>query len=135
QVQPVAQPTAHGRRVDGDGGGRAALRLVHRDIGMLEHRRNVVAVVGIDGEPDARRGIELQALVLDGILEYRPAVLRDLNSQRPRVGMAQQNHELIATEAAYGDVLQYAFESLQRRGELAGDSAQHRVADTMAESV
>src|SRR6185312_6554054 len=121
QIEPVAQPSAHGRRIDGDGRSRAALRLVHRDVGMLEHGCDVAAVIGIDGEPDARRGIELQAFVLDGVFEYRPALLRDLNRKRSRVAMAQQDHELIATEAAYRDVLQSALEALQSRGELPRD--------------
>ena len=53
QVQPVAQPAAHGGRVRGDGRDDAALHLVHGGVGMLEHRLHIGTVLGIDRKSDA----------------------------------------------------------------------------------
>ncbi len=60
QLQPVAQAPAHGGSVEGDRPGGAGLRLVHRGIRVLEHRRHIAAVVRVDGDPDARRRVELE---------------------------------------------------------------------------
>ncbi len=135
QIQPVAQTAAHCRGIHGNRGRRAALRLVHRDVGMLEHGGNVVAIIRIDREPNARSRVEFQPLVLDRLLEHRAARLRDLNGQRPRQSMTQQNHEFVAPKASDRHVLEDASEALHRPAELAGNVSQHGVSDAMAESV
>ncbi len=135
QVQPVAQTAAHRRRIHRNRCGRAALGLVHRDVGVLQHGGDVVAVVRINSEPDARCGVELEPLMVNGLLEHGAAFFRDLNGQRPRHSVTQQNHELIAPKAPHGDVLEYALETVHRSRQFAGNGSQNGVPDAVAEGV
>ncbi len=87
---------------------------------MLQDCRHILAVFRIHRQSDTRRGIELEPLVLDRVFEGRRARLCDLDRERTRSLVPQQNHELIAAEAPHRHVLDRAFVPFQGAREIAG---------------
>ena len=99
EIQPISQPAAHRRGVHGHRAAGARLGLVHGRVRVLQYGRDVGAVVGVDGHTDARRGIELESIVGDGILERGVAGFGDLGGERSGHVVPHQYDELIAAEA------------------------------------
>ena len=105
------------------------LGQVHRDVRTLEQRVDVVAVLGIEGDADARLEVEPDALEL----ERAPQLGADLLGDPERVVLVrhrrQQQAELVAAEARDRVAL------AERRAKPAADLLQQQVAVRMPERV
>ena len=97
QAQPLDAVAVLGRVVEG-GAEVALLGDVHRDLGASQQRRRIAAVVGKEGDAEARRDVDAHLLDLDRAGERG----LDLAEHRARLGEAarrQQDRELVAAQA------------------------------------
>ena len=105
------------------------LDAVHGGIGMTDQRHRIGAVVGIDGDADAR----LQRDRVRADDRGRGQRVEDLAGDRRGVGgarhLGEQHHELVAAVAAHRVRLAH------HRRQAFGGQAQHLVADGVAEGV
>jgi hypothetical protein len=111
---------------DADG---AFLRLVHRDVGALHERLDVVAVVGMERDADAAAELEADALGDERLGEGAADRVGDLHALGGRRGGAHQDAELVAAEAGDGVA------RVEQLGEPAGHLAQDLIAVVVAERV
>ncbi len=74
------------------------LRLIHGDVGVLDERFRVTAVVGKDGDADAHRGAHLMALDQIRFGEGGGELAGDRFGRGDVIQILQQHRELVAAE-------------------------------------
>src|SRR5215211_2548737 len=80
---------------------RMLLRDVHRDVRALQQRVDVVAVIRIEGDADARLDLEREAVDRERLLERLPQLAGD-GDGRGRVDDAREQHaELVPTQTRH----------------------------------
>ena len=127
QRQPLAR-VAVARRVVGLEAGARLLGLVHRDVGALQQRVGVGAVLRAERGADARVHHDLEPVDLERVLERDADPAPDLGRAR-QPGAGQQQRELVAAEPRD--------EAVRRRPPPAGAgrAGQQPVAGVVAERV
>ena len=135
EIEPISESRTHGRGIHDDGPGCACLGLIHGGIGVLEHGRDIRTVIGVYGDADAGRRVELEAVVGNRLVEHRGTRGRDLERNGSRLRLADQHDEFIAAEAGDGHRVVRGLKGSENPRELAGDILQHGVADRMPEGV
>ena len=90
------------------------------------------AVVRVDGDADARGGMELEPLIENRVLEDSAAALDHLEGAGPRVRIAQQNDELVASETRDRHMTAFA---LNKTHQAACHRLQHRIPGRVAEGI
>ena len=106
-----------------------ALGRVHGDVGVLEQRLGVLAVLGVERDPDARLDLDADVLELEALGDRRAHAGRRVERVLGAADVGEQDGELVAAEA--GDRVARP----QRRGQALADRAQQQVAVVVAERV
>ncbi len=107
----------------------AFLRTVHRDVGVFHQLVGVVAVVGVDRDPDRRRDELFVSVDGQRLIDRRDDPLRQRVESRRRRVAGDQHDELVAAHARYQAV------AADHAGEPVADRAQQTIAERVAERV
>ena len=142
QLQPAERPDRHGLSVERVPVSSLILRLVHGHVGLDEQILDVVSVLRVDGDADARRDHESMAVALERLAERlfdppcHPRYVRVVGD------VGQQDHELIAAQArdpagigGLGPGRRDRVRGPQAALQPARDASQQRVADRVTQVV
>ena len=105
------------------------LRVIHRDVRVLQELLGIVRIVGIDADADRGRHVDVVLLDLERLGDGVEQLPRDPSQHRGLVEVLDDDHELVAAEP--GQEVGVA----QRGGERRAHALQELVADPVAERV
>lgn len=105
------------------------LGAIHGDVGMLDQGLMRDAVIGVDGDADAGRDVELVAAEMERGLQRRQDLFGDVGGVVARADVWQEQQELIAADARQGVAL------AQAMAQALAHQLQQFVADQMAQGV
>ena len=127
QLEVLARVAVGAVVVEGVAGVRA-LGGVHRDVGVLEQRLGVLAVVGVERDPDAGLDLDGELLELEPLGDRLAHAGAGLDRRVGAADVGDQHRELVAAEAGDGVAGAQVSSAARRR-------AQQQVAVVVAERV
>ena len=128
QLEVLARVAVGAVVVEGVAGVRV-LGGVHRDVGVLEQRLGVLAVLGVERDADARLDLDGELVELEPLGDRLAHARAGLDRGVGPADVGDQHRELVAAEAGDGVA------GAQSRGQPRADRAQQQVAVVVAERV